>query len=155
MGGVGIACYLADDAHGRVGTKNIVGNGIGNFLRPAAGVSEVVFAVVLMHPGRLGEIRHINPAYLTVCLRHVVLQFGAVALAVAPNDISRAVIVDQNGGVDAGPTVLRGEAVFVGEQGFPQGIPVGAGDLVCDCHTDAALRRGDGYSVQCFMSVVE
>ena len=143
MGGVGIACYLADDAHGRVGTKNIVGNGIGNFLRPAAGVGEVVFAVVLMHPGRLGEIRHINPVYLTVCLRHVVLQLGAVALAVAPNDISRAVIIYQDGGVDAGPTVLRGEAFFVGEQGFPQGIPVGAGDLVCDCHTDAAPVSGD------------
>ena len=78
---------------------------------------------------------------LAVNLRHVVLQLSVVALFITPNDIRCAVVIDEDGGVDARPTMLRGEAVLVGEQRFPEGILVGSRNLIAHGYADTAPVR--------------
>ena len=142
MRGVGVAGNLADDTHEFVGSSDMVGNGVRNLLRPFRGIGQVVLPLVFVYPRTLSEVGNVNPVYLTVNLNHVVLQFRIVTLAVAPNNIGLCLYgspsigggwgeaIDEDGRVDAGPAVLRGEAVLVCQQWFPKGILIGTRYLV-------------------------
>ena len=107
MGGVAVAGNLRDDAHRLPRALHAVGHGIGYLLRPFGCVGEVILAVVLMHPRRLCERMVGAEVDLLDASRHnlghVVLQFGDVTLAVAPDEVGRAVVVDVDRRVDAGP----------------------------------------------------
>ena len=103
---VRVAGNLADNSHRSVGSTDVIGYSVGNLFGPLTGVGQVVLAIILMHPRRLGEVGYIDAMDVAVNLNHVVLQFGVVTLAVAPNNIRCTVIVDENSWVDACPTVL-------------------------------------------------
>lgn len=97
----------------------MVGYGVGYFFRPFAGVCEVIFAIVFVNPRCLSErmaFVDMDAFHLSLCFYHVVFQFHDVAFAVTPREVSLAVVVDEYGGVDAGPTVVGIETVLVGEQ---------------------------------------
>ena len=143
MGGVGVAGNLADDAHGGIWAADVVGYGVCNLFGPLTGVGQIILAIIFMHPRGLGEVWYIDAMNLAVNLRHIVLQLGVVALFVTPDDIRCAVIVDEDSGIDARPTVFRGEAILVGEQGFPECVFVRSGNFVANGHADAAPVGGD------------
>ena len=84
----------------------MVRHSIGNLFGPLAGISQVVFALILVHPRPFGKSWHMDLVDVAVNLSHVILQLGIVALSVAPYNIRCAIVVSKDGGVDAGPAVL-------------------------------------------------
>ena len=115
----------------------MVGYGIGNLLRPFAGISQIVLALILMRPRRFCETRYLNLMDITINLNHIILQLGIVALAIAPDNIWSTIIVYQDCRIDDTPAMFGSEAIFFGEQRLAQRILVRTCNLVCDCHTDA------------------
>ena len=107
--GVAVARDSVDESHRTPRSHDVVAHGITHALRPAYCVCEIVLAVTLVHPRCLGEgevIAEVELMNLAVYLRHVVLQTGDVTLAVAPYYIRCVVVVDEDGRIDACPTVL-------------------------------------------------
>lgn len=105
VSGIGIACNLTYNSHISVRSANIVAHGISNLLWPLRRIGEVILAIMLMHPRSLGKLRHINLLDFAINLSHIVLQFGIVAMSVAPKDIRRAIIIDKDGRIDASPSM--------------------------------------------------
>ena len=137
---VAVASYLADDALCRPLAHDVVRHGVGNLLWPTRCIAQIILAIVLMHPRSLGKRElstYVNALDVAIYLHHVVLQLGDVALLVAPYNIRCIVIVDEDGWVDASPTVLGIEAILVGKQWFAQGILVRTRNLIAHRHADA------------------
>ena len=93
-----------------------------------------------MNPRSLGEWElgsYVDALDFAINLHHIILQLGDVALSITPYNIRCIVIVDEDGWVDASPTVLGIEAILVGQQWFAQCILVRARNLIAYSHTNA------------------
>ena len=109
MSGVAVARHSIDESHRFPRSHDIVAHGITHTLWPAHGIGKIVLAIALVHPRSLGEweiVAKVELMYVAINLNHVVLEFGNIALAVAPYNIRCIVVVDEDGRVDARPTVL-------------------------------------------------
>ena len=63
MGGIGVTCNLANNAHRGIRTANLIGYSVGNLLRPLGGIGQIVLALILMHPRSFGKTGHIDLVY--------------------------------------------------------------------------------------------
>ena len=151
----GVLVAVAEDALRLEMAVDAVGHGVGDALgHEPGGVGEVVFAVVLVDPGAFGEAVllpvDVEALHRAVELDHVFLELGVVAVAVAPDEVRLAVVVDHDGRVDARPGVAGGEAVFRLHELLADGVLVGAFRLIGDRDADA---RAVGAGVEVVFAV--
>ena len=151
----GVFVAVAEDAFCLEVALDAVGHGVGDALgHEPGGVSEVVLAVVLVDPRAFRETVllpvDVEALHRAVELDHVFLELGVVAVAVAPDEVRLAVVVDHHGRVDARPGVAGGETVFRFHELLADGVLVGAFRLVGDRDADA---RAVGAGVEVVFAV--
>ena len=74
-----------------------------------------------MHPRSLGKWKlctNVDTLDVAINLNHIVFELSYVALSVAPYNIRCIIVIDKDSRVDASPTMLRVEAIVIGEQWF-------------------------------------